>query len=287
MSIARFVFRLKSRPRVPLDVRHLRPDDFIGMRLDDILKLRAWEGCRKITLGDLFDVIEAPKEAPKDVKLIEIEVLGDLTKKFWYLGYKMTGGRIIVRGDGGHLVGYKMSGGSIVVYGNVGNWLGAKMRGGEIEVHGNAGSFVGAKLLGEKPGRGMRGGTIAVHGSAGSFIGFGMGGGTIIINNNAGDGIGVDMAGGTIIIQNNAGLHHGIGMSGGRVVVGGRIGNIMPSFYIDSIVPEVRVRGRMFRKQFALFIGDVIVGGRGSILIAYEENRELIEPLAKLLSGEI
>ncbi len=284
MSIARFILRLKVRPKVPLDLRHVRPDDFMGKTLDEILRLRAWEGGIRITLGDLFDVVEAPREAPKDAKFIEIEIQGELANKPRYIGYRMSGGKIIIRGDAGHLVGYKMSGGSIVVYGNVGNWLGAKMKGGEIEVYGNAKSFVGAKLLGEKSGRGMRGGSIIIHGSADSFIGFGMGGGMIIIENNAGDSIGVDMSGGTIIVQNNAGLHHGVGMSSGRVIIGGRVENVMPSFYIDSIVPEVRVRGRIFKKPFALFIGDVIVGGRGSIFIAYEENKELLEPLRKLLS---
>jgi len=283
-AVTRFVLKLKSRPRVPVDVRHLRPDDFAGRQIDEILRLRVWEGSVKTQLGELFEVVEAPKEAPADPKLIEVEVLGDTGNKFRYLGFKMSGGRIVVRSDGGHLVGYKMSGGSIVVEGNVDHWLGAKMRGGEIEVRGNAGSFVGAKLMGEKPGKGMRGGTIVVRGSAGSYIGFGMGGGTIIIEGNAGDAVGAYMVGGSILVKGSAGYHHGVSMTGGRIVICGRVANILPGFYIDSMVDQVKVKGITMKKQFAVFIGDAVVNGRGTLAISYEDNGELLESLKALLS---
>lgn len=274
--------KLKTRPTVVLDCRAIKPDTFAGKNIEDIRALKIREGNRSIALEEIFEV-EAPTSIPKDINNVEIVIKGNGTNKIRYLGYKMSGGKIIVEGDVGHLTGYKMINGTIVVKGNTGNWLGAKMKNGLIEVHGNAGSFVGAKLLGEKPGKGMKGGMIIIHGDAGSNIGAGMKKGTIIIEGNAEEAVGAYMIGGSILIQGNCKGSVGLRMSGGKIVVNGKVDGILPSFYADSIVGAAKVKGRVFKKPFMLFMGDVLVNGRGLLFIAYEENKALLAPYEKLV----
>lgn len=274
--------RLKARPTVPIDLRVLRPDRIAGLRNSDVKNIKIIEGGRKTILEDLFDV-ESPATLPQSPENIEIIVLGDGTSKIRYLGYKMGGGRIVVEGSVGHLAGYKMSKGNIVIKGSAGNWLGAKMKGGSIEVFGDAGNFIGAKLPGEKPGKGMKDGMIVIHGNAGSYIGLGMAGGTIIVEKSAGNMVGGYMTGGLIIVQGNCGDFIGARMSGGRIIAVGNIEGILPSFYIDSIVGEVRARGRVFKKPFALFIGDVLASGRGTLAVSLEENKAILQPLLQLI----
>ncbi len=274
--------RLKTRPTVPIDLRAFRPDKIAGLKSDNIKNIKILEGGKKIVLEDLFD-IESPTTLPSNPEDIEIIISGDGTNKIRYLGYKMNGGKIVVEGDTGHLAGYKMIKGSIIVRGSTGNWLGAKMKGGSIEVFGDAGNFIGAKLPGEELGKGMKNGTIIIHGSVGSYIGLGMSGGTIIVEKNAGNMVGGYMTGGLIIVQESSGDFIGARMSGGRIIVGGSVRGILPSFYIDSIVSEVRARGRVFKKPFALFIGDVLTAGRGTLAISLEENKTILQPLLKLV----
>lgn len=274
--------KLKTRPSVPVDLRTLKPDRIAGLGGSEIKSIKVLEGGRETVLEELFD-IEAPTTLPQNPENIEIVVSGSGTSRIRYLGYRMSGGRIVVEGDIGPLAGYKMSRGSIVIKGSAGNWLGAKMKGGSIEVFGDAGSFVGAKLPGEKLGKGMRDGTIVVHGNAGSFIGLGMSGGAIIVEKSAGNVVGGYMTGGLVVVQGDCGDFIGARMSGGRVIAAGSIKGMLPSFYIDSIVSEVRARGRVFKKPFALFIGDVLTSGRGTVAVSLEENRAILQPLLKLI----
>ena len=274
--------KLKTRPSVPVDLRALRPDKIIGLRSNDVRIIKVLEGGRERVIEEIFD-IDVPSVLPNNPDNIEIIVYGNGTEKIRYLGYRMNGGKIIVEGGIGPLAGYKMVKGNIVVKGSAGDWLGAKMKGGSIEVFGNAGNFVGAKLPGEKPGKGMKDGTIVIHGSAGSYIGLGMRGGTIIVEGNAGNMVGGYIVGGVIVVQGSCGDFIGARMAGGRVIACSKVGVVLPSFYIDSIVGEVRARGRVFKKPFALFIGDVLVSGRGSLAISLEENKAILQPFLKLI----
>lgn len=269
---------------VPLDLRSLTPDNLIGKKVEDIKNMLIREGNRKVKVSDVFDVItESGDILPSKVDEIELEIEGKNLHKTRYVGYKMSGGKIVINGDAGHLVGYKMKGGKIIIKGNVGNYLGAKMKGGEIEVFGNAGSFIGAKLSGEKPGKGMKGGRIIIHGSAGSFIGDGMGGGEIYIEGTAGDLIGLNMMGGTIVVYKDVGLYPGARMRAGRIVIAGRVKDVLPSFYIDDVAPRVKVKAISFDKPFATFVGDVIVNGRGRLQISCVDNQEITKPFEELL----
>ncbi|MEM1712960.1 MAG: formylmethanofuran dehydrogenase subunit C [Desulfurococcaceae archaeon] len=275
MSIATFSLYFKTKPVVLIDVRHITPDEIAGRNLSDVKNITVWEGGRKTSLSDLFD-INGPEKAPVNPEQIVV-VFETGSSKLCFVGYRMSNGKIIVKGDAGHLVGYKMKGGSIVVEGNARDYVGAKMKNGSIEIRGNVGHRLGGKLLGEKPGKGMKGGTIIVHGNAGSDVGFGMEKGLIIVEGNTGNLTGSDIMGGTIIVKGNSGLYPGVGMTGGRVIIGGRVEAIPPSFYADSIVPSISIRGIKFDKPFMLFLGDVTAGGRGLLYLSYEDNKELLD----------
>ncbi|MEM2137040.1 MAG: formylmethanofuran dehydrogenase subunit C [Candidatus Methanomethylicia archaeon] len=284
MSVTTYILKLKNPSIVPIDSRNISPDKFAGKSLEEIEKLKVLEGGRETVIGDLFE-LEGPDVAPKESGNIEIIVEGSSTGKLRYLGYKMGGGKIIVKGDAGHFTGYKMSNGSIIVEGKAGNYVGAKMKGGIIEVSKDCGDCIGGKLPGEKLGKGMSGGSIIVHGNAGSQVGVGMKGGRILIDGDAGMLCGSYMMGGTIIIRGGCGLYSGARMTAGRIIIGGVVEGILPSFYADSIVPSVKVRDVAFMKPFMIFIADAVVGGRGTLYISIEENRELVEPYMEIVTG--
>jgi len=281
MSVVTYSLHLKTKPTVLIDVRHITPDEFSGKELTDIKNIVVWEGGRKTRLSELFDV-EGPEKAPSDPAQITITFKTG-SNKLCFIGYRMSKGKISVKGDAGHLVGYKMRGGSIVVEGSARDYVGAKMKDGNIEVYGNVGHKLGGKLPGEKLGKGMKGGTIVVHGNAGSEVGVGMERGMIMVEGGAGNLVGSDMLGGTIVVKGCCGLYPGAGMSGGRVIIGGRVGTILPSFYVDSTVPSISVRGIKLDKPFMLFIGDVVVGGKGLLYISYNDNKELLEHYRSLI----
>uniref|UniRef100_A0A7C1PLN0 formylmethanofuran dehydrogenase n=1 Tax=Thermofilum pendens TaxID=2269 RepID=A0A7C1PLN0_THEPE len=284
VSSAVFSLHLRVKPAVLIDARNITPDRFAGRELSELRNIVVLEGGRKTRLSELFD-IDGPEKAPSDPGQVTI-VFETGSDKLCFIGYRMSKGRIVVKGDAGHLVGYRMRGGSIVVEGSARDYVGAKMRDGTIEVYGSVGHRVGGKLPGEKPGKGMKGGTIAVRGNAGSEAGFGMERGVIIIEGSAGNLVGADMLGGSVVVKGDCGLYPGAGMSGGRVVVGGRVGAILPSFYADSMVPSISVRGIKLDKPFMLFIGDVVVGGKGLLYVSYDDNRELLSYYKSLIEGE-
>jgi len=95
----------------------------------------------------------------------------------------MTGGRVIIKGNAGHMVGsaYRgdavgISGGEIIVHGNVRNEPGSAMQNGLVVVGGNSGDFTGVN---------MHAGTIIVLGEMGIRSGAGMKRGTILSMHNA------------------------------------------------------------------------------------------------------
>lgn len=274
----------RIKPNVLIDLRHITPDEFTNKEISKIKDLPVLEGGKRTYLSELFE-ISGPLKAPKDPALINI-VIEEGSDKFCYIGYKMSNGKIVIKGNAGHFIGYKMSGGKIVVEGNARNYVGAKMKGGTIEIYGSVGHRLGGKLVGEKPGKGMKGGTIIVHRDAGAEVGVGMGKGLIVIEGNAGNLVGSDMAGGTIIIKKNCGLYPGTGMLAGKIVIGGEVKGILPSFYVDSLLPSIKVKGIVFSKPFMLFLGDVVVNGRGLLYISYEDNKALLEHYKVLIEEE-
>ncbi len=280
--MSKLVLYSKHELNVPVEMRKVKPERIAGKDINYIKNLSVWEGNRKVSLKDLFDV-EGDEKFSTNIEEIEIEINGRGLSKIRYLGYKMSGGKIIVNGDIGPLAGYKMRNGIIIIKGNADDYLGAKMKGGYIEVYKNAKNFVGSKLLGEKAGKGMKGGRIVIHGNAGSYVGNGMKGGEIIIEGNVKDYAGMNMKGGLIWIKGSCGLYPGARMVMGRIVVMKRVEDILPSFYIDEIVPRIKVKGQLIDKPFATFIGDVITRGMGRLQISYSDNLEIINQYEELL----
>ncbi len=273
----------KFRVDVPLEVRKIRPDVLASLdTIDKLSELPVWLGNTRLELNEVFDV-QIEGIFVKNPSEITIVFEGEYTRYLRYVGYRMTSGRIEVRGDVGPLAGYRMAGGELVIFGSADHYLGAKMSGGKIEVFGNAGSFVGGKLIGEKYGKGMRGGTIVIHGNAGSFIGHGMQKGDIIVEGDVGNFVGYGMKGGNILIHGNAGLFPGARMSGGRIIVLGRVEDVLPSFYIDDIVREIKYKGQRILGPFAIFVGDVLMESRGRLIISYEKNMHILQEFEELL----
>jgi formylmethanofuran dehydrogenase subunit C len=240
--------------KVLIDAETISPDKFAGKTIDQIKSLRVYEGGRKRALSDLFNIEGDAGSSPQEVSIVINGDVGKVSR----IGELMTAGKIIVNGNAGHYLGFRMKGGSIEVKGNVRMWLGAEMAGGQIEVYGSAQDYVGACLIGKRGKKGMKGGTIIIHGNAGSEIGFSMGGGTIIVDGNAGSLPGVGMMGGTILIKGGCIGKAGARMTGGRIIICGDPGDILPSFYIDEVRPNIKVAGVTYQGPFYTFIGDVL-----------------------------
>ena len=166
----------KKMFRLPVDAEVITPDVIKGLSLSEVSSLQVWEGNRRKSLRDLFD-IEFIDSAEEDAFILWME--GDL-KSVRRIGSQMSFGRLVIDGDVGMYLGEGMRGGSIQVKGNAGSWLGADMDDGFIEVLGDAGHFVGSPLRGLT--RGMSGGRIHVKGSVGNECGCWMDDGFIIID---------------------------------------------------------------------------------------------------------
>jgi|Deesub1362B_J571_1020462.scaffolds.fasta_scaffold00005_202 formylmethanofuran dehydrogenase subunit C len=281
-----YILSMKYNPLVPIEARDIKPEVFVGKKISDISNIEIYEGSHVIRLKDLFD-IEGPEEAPDNPNNIKIILMGEGTSKIRMLGFKMSAGEIEVNGDIGYLTGYKMKGGKIHIHGNARGWVGGKMKDGFIEIDGDAGDFVGGKFMGEKPGKGMKGGKILIHGNAGTNVGAGMKKGTIIIEGNVGNLVGAYMAGGTIIVYGSAGSFAGARMTSGKILLAGKVGGILPSFYVDALLPKAKAKGIKFEKPFMLFIGDTLVNGMGLLHISYQENTEFLGKYERLIKEVI
>ena len=165
--------------KFPIEGKSITPDIFAQKSVKEIKALEMYEGNRKVTLGELFNVKNA--KTPSEEPTIKIE--GDV-KAVRDIGYGMSTGKIIVDGDVGFHLGEAMSGGTICVNGNAGSWAGSRMSGGTIEIKGNAGDYIGAAYRGST--EGMSGGTVIIHGNAGHEVGCFMRKGLIRILGNVG-----------------------------------------------------------------------------------------------------
>ena len=283
MGVRVLIVSPRRRFRVPVEAACLSPDRTSELTLEEIERLKAYEGNRLVKLGEIFRLREEGDASSDSVRLV---LEGDFGK-VWRIGEGMKSGEIVVKGDVGHFLGFRMLGGSIQVYGNAGSWVGAEMRGGVIEVHGNAGDHVGAVLRGERPSKGMCGGTIVVHGDVGAEAGAGMRKGAIIVNGNCGYLPGVNMSGGSILVRGSCRGKAGARMRGGKVVICGHAGEVLPTFYLDDVVESVKVKGEMIEGPFYLFVGDVLgdVGCLGRLYVSVKGNEHLKALAEKLLGS--
>lgn len=214
--------------------------ELVEEKVEEVKKYKVYYGKELMELRELFEVT---KEGD-DKKLI---LDGDFSRVKW-IGYRMSGGEIVVKGNVGVNCGILMADGKIVVEGNADDWIGAKMEGGEIVVKGSAGSVIGCAYYGDATG--MSGGKITIEGNAGNYIGEKMAGGEIEIEGNAGDFIGTEMKDGSITIHGSCGFVGG-DMKAGEIRIGGEF-ELVPTFaYQEDVwVGDVNVKGKGIVRRF-------------------------------------
>ena len=259
-----------TRPlTMPTDADMISPSGLVSKSLDEIRRLKLWEGNQQTELGNIFTV---KGEAGGPSSEFCILLSGDV-RKLRRLGYRMSAGLLRIEGPAGMYVGEEMSGGTIYVEGDAGSWLGTKMQGGVMEVYGNAGDHIGAPYRGSR--EGMKGGSITVHGDAGTEVGCWMSDGLIRIKRSADTFPGTHMCGGTLLIEGDCKGRAGAGMTGGRVVISGRMEDVLPSFTIDEIRDAVKVGEERVQGPFYVFRGDLCNKETGRIFISVTKNSQL------------
>lgn len=237
--------------------------------MEEIGKLKLWEGNRQRSLSDLFNIEGDGSAKPEE---LTIQFFGDV-HKVRRIGAGISAGEIVIHRDAGIHLGEEMCGGRITVGGNTDSWPGAMMKDGVIEVKGNAGDYVGAAYRGSA--QGMRGGTIIIHGNAGNELGCFMRKGLIKVHGNVGQFAGMHMKNGTIFVGGNSEGRAGAEMTGGKIVVCGNVPSVLPTFNIDSVKPRVKINGEEAAGPFYLFVGDVTEDGEGKLYISQASNPHL------------
>ena len=130
----------------PLRVEGLTADRVAVLSECEISALPVWLGARKARLGDFFDV--------KGERSDRLRVVGALTNVHG-IAAGMTGGELVIDGDGGRAVAQGMTGGLVVVGGDVGVDAARSMIAGTLVVFGRTG---------ERAGRGSKRGSIVALG---------------------------------------------------------------------------------------------------------------------------
>src|SRR3972149_10331394 len=255
--------------KVPVEAECISPDAFAGKTLEEIAKLKLWEGNKERNLDELFRIEGESAAKPEEVT---IQILGDV-HKVRRIGSGMTAGEIVIQGDAGVHLGEEMKGGKITVTGNSDSWTGGMMKNGFIEIKGNTGDYVGSAYRGSV--KGMRGGTIIIHGNAGNEVGCFMRKGLIKIYGSTAQFAGVHMRNGTIFITGSSSGRVGAEMTGGKVIVNGRLNEVLPTFLIDSLKPKVKVDGEEITGPFYMFIGDTVEEGEGKLYVSKAANPHL------------
>lgn len=239
---------MKNAPVLFLEADTISPDAFAGKTAVQIAELPVFEGNNPSTLGKFFTVSGNAGATAADTKVV---VKGDV-KKVKYIGFKMSGGELVIEGSADQYVGAWMTGGKLTAKGNVDAFAATAMKGGEIIIEGNAGNYLGAAYRGDW--RGMSGGKILVKGNAGSDTGMYMLGGEIVIEGNCDVHVMTHAEGGKVTIKGNARSKLGGQMVEGTIIVFGSIDVMMPGFKPDGEV-ELDVDGK--KAKFAHFIGDM------------------------------
>ena len=276
---------LKSATKVPINVRGVLPEKVTDLSQREIADLPIWYGKRQLPLGDLF-CVSSGESVPivefEEDPLAQIIWKGDLGSVHW-LGADMQSGQMLVEGDAGRHLGSQMSGGRISVRGSVSDWAGCEMSGGRILISKNAGDWLGAAYPGSKVGTNR--GTIAVGGDAGNGVGFSMRRGWISVAGSVQRLAGWNVLAGTIVVGHAIGPMAGKGMVRGSLIlpsVDYAIQNraaLPPSFSPGLVLdqPVIALARKWLRRtgfeipagrEFQMFHGDQLTGGRGEVLIA-------------------
>jgi formylmethanofuran dehydrogenase subunit C len=251
--------------KFPIEGKNISPDVFAKKSAKKVAALEMWEGNRKVTIGDLFD-IKVDRSSSEEVT-IKIEGNVGTVRN---IGFRMSTGEVIVDGDVGMHLGEEMKGGSIIVSGNAGSWAGSQMKDGTIEIKGNAGDYIGAAYRGST--KGMSGGTIIIHGNAGHEVGCFMRKGVIKILGNVGIFAGIHMNNGTIFVQGTSQGRAGAQMTNGKIVLAGHSEDVMPTFTIEDVKAKVKVDGEKIEGPFYRFTGDLADDGKGKLYVSKPKN---------------
>ena len=233
----------KRASKFPIEGKNISPDVFVKKSAKEIAALEIYEGNRKLSIGDLFD-IKVDNPSSED---LTIKIEGNVST-VRNIGFRMSMGKVIVDGDVGMHLGEEMSGGSITVSGNAGSWAASQMKGGTIEIKGNAGDYIGAAYRGST--KGMSGGTVIIHGNAGHEVGNHMNNGLIKILGNVGICAGIHMVNGTIFVKGTSQGRAGAQMTNGKIILAGHSEDVMPTFTIEDVKAKVKVDGEKIEGPF-------------------------------------
>jgi len=255
----------KSSFKFPIEGKNISPDVFAKKSAKEIAALEMWEGNRKVTIGDLFDV----KVDGSSAEETTIKIDGNV-RTVRNIGFRMSMGEVIVDGDVGMHLGEEMKGGNIIVAGNAGSWAGSQMKDGTIEIKGNAGDYIGAAYRGST--KGMKGGKVIIHGNAGHEVGCFMNGGLIKILGDVGIFAGIHMVKGTIFVQGTSQGRAGAQMTNGKIVLAGHSEDVMPTFTIEDIKAKVKIDDEKIEGPFYRFTGDLADNGKGKLYVSKPKN---------------
>lgn len=266
---------LKEPLAIPIEAELICPDVFADKNCHEIESLPLHHGNRERKLAELFEV--------HGERSSHIRIEGDISR-VKKIGYGMTKGRIVIKGNAGMHLGAAMSSGEIIVEGNASDWLGAEMKGGMIKIRGDACNFVGAAYRGSKSG--MNQGIIIIEGNAGNKVGERMRKGTIAIVGKAGDFLGYDMLGGTIIASGRIGIRPGAEMRRGSIIAFQEECSVAPLQLLPTFRYNCTYRPAFLRvylktlQRYGLSIkdeyitgsyrrynGDIVELGKGEILV--------------------
>jgi formylmethanofuran dehydrogenase subunit C len=254
--------------KFPIEGKNISPDVFAKKSAKEIAALEMWEGNRKVTMGDLFDI----KVDSSSLEEVSIKIEGNVGT-VRNIGFRMSTGEVIVDGNVGMHLGEEMKEGSIVASGNAGSWAGSQMKGGTIEIKGNAGNYIGSAYRGST--KGMKGGRIIIHGNAGHEVGCYMNNGFIKILGDVGIFVGIHMVNGTIFVQGTSQGRAGAQMTNGKIVLAGHSEDLMPTFTIEDIKAKVKVDGEKIEGPFYKFTGDLADNGKGKLFVNQAKNSYL------------
>ncbi|MBQ6542881.1 MAG: hypothetical protein IJL77_00695 [Clostridia bacterium] len=158
------------------------------------------------------------------------------------LAFCLSGGKIILRGNGQDAVGNTMGGGEIVIHGHAGDAAGYGMRDGSIYIRDNVSCRGGIHM---KEFKNMKP-VLVIGSNAGSFLGEYMAGGTIVL-------LGLGLKRGEKLF----GTHCASGMHAGKMFVRGTFPkeNLSPNIKIAELTRQDREELEKYIKKYCGHFG--------------------------------
>lgn len=264
-DVVRLTLRAPLERAIEADA--ITPDACAARSAREIAELPVWEGARRLSVGDLFEV--------RGERSARVRLEGDCARVD-AVGAAMSTGELLVEGNIGRWAGTRMRGGSLRVSGSAGDGAGVEMAGGLIDIAGDAGDRVGASRLGAS--KGMLGGEIVVRGRVGAEAGARMRRGTIVCA-AAGARAGEGMIAGSVIALGALGDDPGrYNKRGSLVALGGA--DVPRGYALDCVYhpPHLALTLRALHRRFGLPIAEAQVHGR---------YRRFSGDLAELGRGEL